>query len=158
MRATSPLALLLGLTLLVGGAPALTGCDANGEVCAENTDEFSTEDITPDGTALGPAIQVGQCVTVAYVGRLNATGELFDEGSFPFTYSSSASLIRGFVLGMSGQQVNETRRVVIPPSLGYGDQALDGRNGNAGIPSCSTLQFDITVTAINADPRVCGNR
>ena len=152
MRATPPLALLLGLALF--GGP-LTGCDGNGPACSSNTDTFSTEDVTPAGTTLGPAISTGDCVSVTYEGRLNGTGELFDEGGFSFIYASNASLIPGFILGMSEQQVNETRRVVIPPDLGYGEQSLDGRNGNAGIPSCSTLRFDITVTEINQDPRLC---
>ena len=158
MRAfASRLVFALGLTLVLGGAPALSGCDSgSGSICESNTDQFAFEDITPDGADLGETIAVGNCVAVEYVGTLAEGGEMFDEGGFDFYYVQNGGLISGFILGMQGQRVGETRRVTIPPTLGYGETALEGRGDNAGIPSCSTLTFEITLTRIYADPRRCG--
>lgn len=151
---------LLGLmVLVVSGAPALTGCDSGGlqspNAC-ESDDVFAREDLTPEGTELGRTIAVGSCVAVDYVGRLADGSGTFDEGTLTFVYSSNAPYLYGFLLGMSGMKVGESRRVTIPPSLGYGNQARDPRGeGYVGIPSCSTLEFDITLTAIYQDARLC---
>lgn len=158
MRAfVSRLVLVLGFPLVLGGAPALSGCDSGpGIICEANTDQFAFEDVTPEGTERGDTITVGSCVAVEYVGTLAEGGEVFDEGGFDFYYVSNSGLISGFILGMQNQRVGETRRVTVPPTLGYGETALEGRGDNAGIPSCSTLMFDITLTQIYADPRRCG--
>jgi len=147
---------LAGLLLIAGsGAPMLAGCDSGGEVCT-STDTFTTEDITPEGTDLGASIAIGQCVQVAYIGRFADGSGTFDEGSLSFVYSTQAGLIPGFVLGMAGQRVRQTRRVQVPPDLGYGSVDIDRDNdGTPEIPACSTLEFDITVTAVFQDNRQC---
>ena len=149
------------------GALALAGCDNTQPESCPTTDTFSTEDLTPEGTELGDTIATNDCVTVDYVGRLADGSGTFDEGTLRFVltnqqsnvYLTAGSLITGFVLGTAAQQVGQTRRIVIPPSLGYRDRAIpdpDGEEGaRVGIPACSTLEFDITVTAIDEDLRVC---
>ncbi|WP_412069422.1 FKBP-type peptidyl-prolyl cis-trans isomerase [Rubrivirga sp. IMCC43871] len=154
----APLA-LLGLLALTG-VPALSGCDSGEPDSCDSTAQFSTEDLTPEGTTLGEAVEIGSCVGVDYVGRLADGSGTFDEGSLTFFYSSNARLIPGFVLGMSGQRVGQTRRVVIPPSLGYGTRSREAsaaaiEMGRVGIPSCSVLEFDITVTGVFQDARQC---
>lgn len=158
MTRLAPLA-LLGL-LAVTGAPALSGCDSGDPTSCDSTAQFSTEDLTPEGTTLGEAVPIGGCVGVDYVGRLADGSGTFDEGSLAFYYTSSSPLIPGFILGMSGQRVGQTRRVVIPPSLGYGTRSREATAaaielGRVGIPSCSVLEFDITVTAVYQDDRLC---
>lgn len=152
----------LALLALGSGAPALSGCDSGGEECS-STDTFSTEDITPEGAELGAAIAIGQCVEVDYVGRLADGSGTFDEGTLRRVYAPNNGLIPGFVLGMAGQQIGETRRVVIPPDLAYGPTPRNARSGTdsdgnayVGIPACSTLEFDITVTNTFQDTRQCG--
>lgn len=148
------------------GTLVLAGCDSTEPASCTTTDTFSTEDLTPEGTELGDTIGANDCVTVEYVGRLADGSGTFDEGTLRFvltnqqsnTYVTAANFIQGFVLGTAAQRIGQTRRVVIPPSLGYGTQAVpdrDGEGGRVGIPSCSTLEFDIKVTAIDEDLRVC---
>ena len=70
------------------------------------------------------------------------------------------------MLGVNGQQVGQTRRVTVPPSFGYRTEernarmgTVDGEEGGepyVGIPSCSTLEFDITLKRIEQDTRLCG--
>lgn len=164
MRALGPLLTFLFPLVLLSGAPALAGCDSGGSEagCVDST-PFSFEDISPEGTELGDPIGTNACVSLRYVGRVAGAAETFDEGTLDLIFTNQPSgefftagnLIPGFVLGMAAQQVGETRRVIIPPSLGYGERAIEGRDGGTGIPSCSTLEFEITVTAINRDTRVC---
>lgn len=151
-------ALLGFLVLVVSGAPVLTGCDSGGlqsPNSCESDDAFDTEDLTPEGTELGRTLAVGSCVAVDYVGRLADGSGTFDEGTLTFVYSSNARYLYGFLLGMSGMKVGESRRVTIPPNLGYGTQPQNTREGYVDIPACSTLEFDITLTAIYQDARLC---
>lgn len=149
---------LLLAALFLSGTPVLSGCDSTEEEveCSADGPAFDTEDITPEGTELGDTIQVGDCVSVRYAGRLAGDAETFDEGTLSFFFSANAGLIPGFILGMSEQRVDQVRRVTIPPNLGYGVSEIDrDRDGDPEIPSCSTLEFDITLVAINQDTRVC---
>lgn len=70
-------------------------------------------------------------------------GEQFDSSwnsgapaTFPIT---NDGLIEGFVLGLEGVTVGSQVVVVIPPELGYGD------NAQGAIPAGSTLIFVIDV-------------
>jgi len=149
MRSLGPLVVVLAL--------AVAGCDSNSncslETC-DNADVFATEDITPPEASPGATLQVNDCFSVAYVGRL-AGGDTFQEGTVTKFYNNSAGLIQGFLLGLNDQRVGETRRVTIPPSLGYKACPRSDGDGNVTIPACSTLEFDLTLTAIHQDNRVC---
>ena len=85
-------------------------------------------------------------MNVRYTGWLYSTtasenkGTQFDSGTFPFTVGSG--VIQGFSMGVTGMQVGGIRRVVIPPSLGYGGQA------NGSIPANSTLLFEIELLSV----------
>ena len=109
----------------------------------------------PDGlqiinikTGSGPEAKAGSTVTVEYTGWLASTGQKFDSsfdhGAQPFdvTPLGQAQVIQGWNEGLVGMQAGGTRRLVIPPALGYGSQA------NGPIPANSTLIFDITVLAV----------
>ncbi|MEM0963908.1 MAG: FKBP-type peptidyl-prolyl cis-trans isomerase [Bacteroidota bacterium] len=166
MRLLKPLLALLFPLALLSGTPALVGCDSGEETCANAETEIDLADITPDGTTLGDTSEPGDCITVNYVGRLADGSGTFDEGTLNILltpqassrYRTAAGLIRGFVLGLEDMQVRESRRVTIPPLLGYNLSEIEDRNPDddrVGIPSCSTLEFDITLTAINRDIRTC---
>ncbi len=168
MRSLRPLALFGLLALVAGGAPALSGCDSGGDAPAScmSTDTFATEDMTPDDAQLGDAIEDNDCVTVRYVGRLADGSGTFDQGVLRFVltpqrsnaYFTAGDYLPGFVLGLAGQRVGQTRRVRIPPDLGYGTRVIPDRDPDddrVGIPACSTIEFDVTVTAIDEDIRVC---
>ena len=162
MRRLRPLLLL---ALLAPGLP-LTGCDSQQAGTCASSVEFEIEDITPEGAELGEAAVFGRsCVTVDYVGRLADGSGTFDEGTLNALVANGGGLIPGFVLGLNNQRVGQTRRVTVPPDFGYRALERPARSGTVGgevdgepyvgIPSCSVLEFDLTVTRINQDARVC---
>ena len=104
---------------------------------------FSTVDVR---VGTGAEANTGRTATVNYSGYLYSTtaaenkGTRFDAGTFTFTVGSG--VIAGFSQGVIGMRVGGIRRVIIPPSLGYGAQA------NGAIPANSTLVFDIELLAV----------
>ena len=163
MRRLRPLLLL---ALLAPGAPSLIGCDSQQGVACDSGVAFATEDITPDGAELGAAATAGACVSASYVARRADGSGVVDEGEdLTFFVATGRGLITGFVLGVRDQRVGETRRVTIPPNLGYGPNERPARPGFVGggddgepyvpIPACSVLEFDITLTRVHQDARVC---
>ena len=157
-RPLRPAALLGLLALLASGAPALSGCDNSEPASCDSSDTFSTENTTPEGTQLGAKIALGDCVAVDYVGQLADGSGTFDAGTLRFFYTSGRT-IPGFFLGLAEMQVGESRQIRIPPSLGYGTREIPDSTPNderVGIPSCSTLLFDVTLQAIYQDGRQCG--
>jgi FKBP-type peptidyl-prolyl cis-trans isomerase FkpA len=101
----------------------------------------------------GAGIGAGQIAVVQYTGWLydaSATdnkGKQFDSsrsGGQPFRFPVGAGqVIKGWDQGVAGMKVGESRRLVIPADLAYGD-------GGAGgvIPPGATLVFDIDLIAI----------
>ncbi|TMQ03117.1 MAG: FKBP-type peptidyl-prolyl cis-trans isomerase [Deltaproteobacteria bacterium] len=57
-------------------------------------------------------------------------------------------LIDGFEQGVIGMQTTGKRRLIIPPTLGYGSQPVRDQNGTIIVPANSTVVFDIQVIAI----------
>ncbi len=96
----------------------------------------------------GIAATAGSTVTVEYTGWLQSTGKKFDSSfdhgaqTFDVTPLGQAQVIAGWNQGLVGMKAGGTRRLIIPPALGYGAQA------NGPIPANSTLIFDITVIAV----------
>jgi len=88
----------------------------------------------------------GKTVTVNYTGWLydaalpDQKGAQFDSslsrGPFAFLLGSS-QVIKGWDQGVLGMKVGGQRRLIIPPSLGYGSMAV------GPIPANSTLVFDV---------------
>ena len=80
-------------------------------------------------------------VTVDYVGYL-PNGEIFNRNdNINFLL---LNLIAGFSEGVQGMQVGGTRRIIIPPDLGYGP----GGNPDAGIGGEDVIIFDVTLDVI----------
>lgn len=166
MRRLRPLFLL---TLLAPGLPSLVGCDSQQPgICPASDATFEIDDITPEDATLGAIADPGSCVTVNYVGRLADGSGTFDEGEgldFFVGTGRGQRLITGFVLGVNNQQVGQTRRVTMPPNFAYGIDSTEARSGfvgggdsgeaYVGIPSCSVLEFDITLVRVNEDTRIC---
>jgi FKBP-type peptidyl-prolyl cis-trans isomerase FkpA len=93
----------------------------------------------------------GKTVVVNYTGWLydptqtDGKGLVFDSsvGQTPLTFTLGiGQVIAGFDQGVTGMKVGGARRIVIPPSLGYGSQR------NNSIPEFSTLVFDIELVEI----------
>ncbi len=99
-------------------------------------------------TGSGTAAKAGSTVTVEYTGWLQSTGKKFDSSfdrgaqTFDVTPLGQAQVIPGWNEGLVGMKAGGTRRLIIPPTLGYGAQA------NGPIPANSTLIFDVTVIAV----------
>lgn len=94
----------------------------------------------------GPVAEVGDAVTVDYVGRLTDGSQFdssYDRGE-PFQFTIGAgTVIPGWEQGVPGMRVGGKRRLTIPPHLAYGSA---GRS--PAIPPNATLTFDIELIAI----------
>jgi FKBP-type peptidyl-prolyl cis-trans isomerase FkpA len=96
----------------------------------------------------GSEAQVGDTVTVNYVGMLT-NGTIFDasanHGTTGFTFPLGAGqVIKGWDEGVVGMKVGGKRELVIPASLGYGNQAV------GSIPANSTLVFEIELLNVQS--------
>ena len=89
----------------------------------------------------GAEVVNGSQVAANYSGWLK-DGTLFDSGQHPFTVGGGA-VIAGWDEGFLGMREGGSRRLIIPPSLGYGSA------GRGAIPPDATLIFDVVlVTAV----------
>jgi FKBP-type peptidyl-prolyl cis-trans isomerase FkpA len=109
---------------------------------------FSSTDLR---VGTGAEATNGRSLTVNYTGWLysaNATdnkGTQFDSnaGRGPFAFQLGVrAVIAGWDQGVLGMRVGGLRRLVIPPSLGYGSTA------NGPIPANSTLVFDVELLSV----------
>lgn len=64
------------------------------------------------------------------------------------------ALIDGFEQGVIGLRVCGTRRLIIPPQLGYGDLPVQNDSGDVIVPPNSTVVFDIQMLEIANQPLV----
>lgn len=95
----------------------------------------------------GDTAQAGARVTVHYTGWLT-DGSKFDSSvdrhePFQFTLARG-EVIQGWDEGVQGMRVGGTRKLVIPPHLGYG-----ARGAGGVIPPNATLVFDVELLAVN---------
>ncbi|MGH9383769.1 MAG: FKBP-type peptidyl-prolyl cis-trans isomerase [Vicinamibacterales bacterium] len=111
---------------------------------------FSTVDLRA-GT--GAEATSGRNLTVHYTGWLYSStatenkGMQFDSsrspGRTPFSFVlGTGNVIQGWHQGIAGMRIGGLRRIVIPPSLGYGSQP------NGPIPANSTLVFEVELLAV----------
>jgi FKBP-type peptidyl-prolyl cis-trans isomerase len=93
----------------------------------------------------GATAAVGDTVTVHYVGTLTNGAKFdssYDRGQpYPFQIGAGR-VIAGWEQGVPGMKIGGKRRLTIPPSLAYGNQAV------GAIPPNSTLVFDIDLLSI----------
>jgi FKBP-type peptidyl-prolyl cis-trans isomerase FkpA len=134
-----------------------TGSNAGGATPTPNTlpgpSGFSTYDQFKDHTTAlyidtqpgtGAAVAQGSVVTVEYAGWLT-DGTEFDAATVqkPFTYTEGSSdVIPGFQDAIFGMKVGGERRLIIPPSVGYGPQ------GKGPIPANAVLVFDVILLSV----------
>lgn len=97
----------------------------------------------------GAAAQKDNQLAVTYKGYLT-NGTLFDQSRTgangqkePLLFTLGAGqLISGFEQGVAGMKAGGTRRIIIPPALGYGDKQQNG------IPPNSVLIFDVQLLTV----------
>jgi peptidylprolyl isomerase len=97
-------------------------------------------------TGSGPAAKDGDSVTVQYVLATYSTHNVVQSSwtSQPFTFTlGQGQVIPGWDKGVVGMQVGGRRELIIPPSLGYGDQSP-----GSGIAANDTLVFVIDLLKI----------
>ncbi len=109
-----------------------------------NSDQLQMTDET---VGTGAVAAAGDTVTVNYVGSLT-DGTVFDasanHGTSGFTFSLGAGqVIKGWDEGIVGMKVGGKRKLIIPASLAYGDQAI----GNV-IPANATLVFEVELLSV----------
>jgi FKBP-type peptidyl-prolyl cis-trans isomerase FkpA len=105
------------------------------------------DDVTPGN---GDEARAGQHVSVHYTGWLYENGQAgrkFDSSKDrgePFSFPLGAGhVIRGWDEGVAGMKVGGTRRLVIPPQLGYG-----ARGAGGVIPPNATLLFEVELLGV----------
>ena len=103
--------------------------------------------IQDDSIGAGNTIFPNSDVRMGYVGYIN-DGSSFgasDPDGFAFGMGTN-SVIPGFEIGIIGMNEGGTRKIIIPPELGYGDE------DQTGIPAGSILISDVTaLEVINND-------
>ena len=133
------------------GALALAGCSSNDTPTSPSDPSvnlnlpFSATDVV---VGTGAEATTGRSVTVQYTGWLyhptaaQNRGTQFDAGTFgPFVLGTT--VIQGWTQGLQGMRVGGSRRLVIPPALGYGAAGSPPR-----IPGNATLLFDVTLVNV----------
>ena len=105
--------------------------------------ELNIEDIVVGG---GEEAKDGNKVSVHYVGTLT-DGTKFDSSrdrGDPFTFTLGAGeVIKGWDQGILGMKVGGTRKLTIPPELGYGEAGA-----GSDIPPNSTLIFEVELLSV----------
>jgi FKBP-type peptidyl-prolyl cis-trans isomerase FkpA len=102
----------------------------------------------------GAVVSAGQTAVMQYTGWLydaaakDNKGKQFDSSrmsgrtAFKFPLGTGA-VIKGWDQGVAGMKIGESRRLVIPPDLAYGDKGAGGV-----IPPGATLVFDVELVGI----------
>ncbi len=139
----------LSVTLAVIAAlPALFAACSNTPTSPSNYAAFSQTDLQ---VGEGADAVSGSVVTVNYTGwfydssKTDQKGVQFTTttGDAPFTFTvGGGTVIKGWDQGVAGMKVGGLRRLVIPPSLAYGDTR------HASIPPNSTLVFEIELVSV----------
>ena len=98
----------------------------------------------------GELAAAGQSVTVHYTGWLmygGAAGKKFDSSKDrgdPFVFDlGEGQVIKGWDEGVQGMKVGGSRKLTIPPELGYG-----ARGAGGVIPPNATLIFEVELLGV----------
>jgi FKBP-type peptidyl-prolyl cis-trans isomerase FkpA len=105
--------------------------------------ELIIEDLT---VGSGDEAGAGQTVAVHYTGWLT-NGTKFDSSKDrdePFDFPLGLGhVIAGWDQGVAGMKVGGTRKLIIPPEMGYGSRGAGGV-----IPPNATLVFEVELLAV----------
>ena len=108
--------------------------------------DVTSLEITDLVVGTGAEAKKGQKVSVHYTGWLT-NGSKFDSSkdrNSPFGFTLGAGMvIQGWDQGVQGMKVGGKRKLLIPPSLGYGSRGFPG-----AIPPNSTLVFEVELLKV----------
>lgn len=146
MRSSQRLHALPASLLLLLSASTIPTAWANPHI--DTTDGFVVE-VTKPVTCSRPT-QPGDYISVHYRGTLQSDGTEFDESykrGAPFSFKLGAGqVITGWDKGLLNMCVGEGRKLVIPPSMAYGNSRV------GTIPAGSTLVFETELMGIKGVP------
>jgi FKBP-type peptidyl-prolyl cis-trans isomerase len=134
-----------GVVVLKGGANMSSGSTPSPSPAASGSPDASGLQQTDEVVGTGDEAVAGKTVSVNYTGTLT-DGTKFDSSydrNQPFEFVlGSGQVIKGWDEGVAGMKVGGKRKLVIPPSLGYGAQA------QGSIPANSTLVFEVELLSV----------
>lgn len=135
----------MGAALLAAVLTATAACTA-APTAPSTFAPFSQTDLV---VGTGATAVSGKALTVNYVAWLYDSTQPDSKGAqvdgltaFAFAIGGG-SVIKGWDQGLIGMQEGGVRRLVIPPSLGYGGQRKDA------IPPYATLIFEVTLLSVS---------
>jgi FKBP-type peptidyl-prolyl cis-trans isomerase FkpA len=138
----------IGVAVLVA---LLAAC--NGKPAAAPASAVTEMQSTQLKAGTGEGVAAGKIAVVNYTGWLyeasakDNKGKQFDSSrnvGQPFRFPVGAGqVIKGWDQGVVGMKIGESRRLIIPADLAYGDSGAGGV-----IPPGATLVFDIDLLAI----------
>lgn len=121
-----------------------TGLRVNLATMTRTPSGLYTQDLV---TGSGAVADSGKTVGTYYIGSLT-NGRQFDgnrDTGRPLTFVlGTGQVIKGWDEGIRGMRVGGRRRLVVPPSLGYGAKT------NGQIPAGSVLVFEIDLVSVAA--------
>ena len=135
----------VAVTPVDAAVPAATGTPITNSKQVSMKDGLIIEDTV---VGSGAEAKTGDLVTVHYVGTLT-DGKKFDasrdHGAEGFTFPlGQGMVIKGWEEGVVGMKVGGTRKLTIPPALGYG---VTGAGGGV-IPPNATLLFTVELLSV----------
>jgi peptidylprolyl isomerase len=163
------MAIARGLLLLLSAA-LLTGCVHTPEAPQCTATPFDVASVSGDTVTTttglryieglpgsGAALPWCRAVIVHYTGYL-LDGTKFDSSrdiDRPLLFTPGyGDVIAGFEQGVISMRTCGTRRIVVPPGLGYGAEPRRDQTGQIIVPANSTLVYDIEVLEIAGESLV----
>ncbi|KAK2655711.1 hypothetical protein Ddye_008763 [Dipteronia dyeriana] len=99
------------------------------------------------GKPYGKVAEFGKKISIRYIGKLKENGQEFNsnlDSTRPYKFClGDEDIIDGLNIGVEGMRVGDKRRLVIPPSMGYGSEG-DGLN----VPPNSWLIYDVELVKV----------
>ncbi len=126
-------------------ANAATAVDSAAPTEAKPAADATELKIVDERVGTGPVANTGDALSMNYKGMLT-NGKVFDQsyGRAPFDFPlGGGQVIKGWDQGIVGMKVGGKRKLIIPPSLGY------GAGGQGPIPPNATLIFEVELLSVN---------
>ena len=138
-----------GLLMIALAAVVVSGCskDSGSPTAPSVNVPFSTVDLrvgTGAEATSGRSAQVNYTLWLYSTSGTDNKGSQIQAGTIPSFVVGSNQTITGFSQGVTGMRVGGLRRIIIPPSLAYGNNPPP----NSGIPQNATLIFEVELLAV----------